>query len=226
MAEWVFTPKDTDRWATLNGTIAIAVYEAPHIQSEDGKQGWDVIRDEVADAKEGDIIAVEMNGSTEVPSDVFKDIKGKDITMKFDMGNGVVWSVNGKDVTAENIADIDWSVTISSAEKPINNIPVTVLNKVMGENYHIEINLSYSGEFGFKAYMITNLGAKNASLFANLYYYNAAKQEMEFICADEIAADGTTELAFTHASDDGGFLVLRLTKIFMQFIIYSSTDDS
>lgn len=42
---------------------------------------------------------------------------------------------------------------------------------------------------------------KNAGLFANLFYYNENAGELEFICADEIAEDGTAELTFTHASD-------------------------
>ena len=45
------------------------------------------------------------------------------------------------------------------------------------------------------------MDAKNAGLYANLFYYNEKTGELEFICADEIAADGTAELTFTHASD-------------------------
>ena len=34
-----------------------------------------------------------------------------------------------------------------------------------------------------------------------LYYYNESTGELEFICKDQIAEDGTVSLAFTHASD-------------------------
>ena len=34
-----------------------------------------------------------------------------------------------------------------------------------------------------------------------MYYYNEKTGELEFICADKIAEDGTAELTFTHASD-------------------------
>ena len=43
--------------------------------------------------------------------------------------------------------------------------------------------------------------AENAGLYANLFYFNEKTGELEFICYDEIAADGTAELTFTHASD-------------------------
>lgn len=46
-----------------------------------------------------------------------------------------------------------------------------------------------------------NVDAKNAGLYANLFYYNEKTGELEFICADEIAENGTAELTFTHASD-------------------------
>ncbi|MGN0328127.1 MAG: LPXTG cell wall anchor domain-containing protein [Lachnospira sp.] len=43
--------------------------------------------------------------------------------------------------------------------------------------------------------------ASNAGLYANLFYFNEKIGELEFICADEIATDGTAELIFTHASE-------------------------
>ena len=42
---------------------------------------------------------------------------------------------------------------------------------------------------------------ENAGLYANLFYYNAEKEELEFMCAGEIGADGNVNLPFEHASD-------------------------
>lgn len=44
-------------------------------------------------------------------------------------------------------------------------------------------------------------GKKNAGLYANLFYFNQQTGELEFICSDEIDAEGNTRLVFTHASD-------------------------
>ena len=128
-------------------------------------------------------------------------IKGKDIEVKFDLGDGIVWTVNGADITGTTLEDIDFAVTVNTEENPNQNIPVSVINKVTDEKSHVEISLAHDGEFGFTAVLTLNLNAENAGLFANLYYYNPTKQAMEFICTDEIAADGTTDLTFTHASD-------------------------
>ena len=145
---------------------------------------------------DGDTVTVDMNGAAVVPSDVLSEIKGKDITIVFDMGNGITWSVNGQSITGDAIGDIDFSVTTNT-----NSIPVDIINNITGERYSKQISLSYDGEFGFTAVLSINMEAENAGLFANLFYYNENNGEMEFICYDEIAADGTAELTFTHASD-------------------------
>ncbi|MGN0245626.1 MAG: hypothetical protein ACI4DK_06650, partial [Lachnospiraceae bacterium] len=168
----------------------------PYIKDDNGKEGWDVIKDEVDKTKDGDTVTVEMNGTSVVPGDVLDDIKGKDVTIVFDMGGGIAWSVNGKSITAESVSDIDFTVKADT-----NTIPVDIINNVTGERYSKQLSLSYDGEFGFTAVLSINMDAGNAGLYANLFYYNEKTGEMEFICYDEIAEDGTAELTFTHASD-------------------------
>ena len=168
----------------------------PFIKGEDGKIGWDVIRAEEEKAQEGSTINVDMNGSVVVPGDIFDSIKGKDITITFDMGNGIIWSVDGKCITADKAGDIDFSVKTG-----VNTVPVDIVNNVTGESYSIQISLAYEGEFGFTAVLSIGLGRENAGYTASLYYYNESTGELEFICSDEVAEDGTVSLAFTHASD-------------------------
>ena len=168
----------------------------PFIKGEDGKIGWGVIRAEEEKAQEGSTINVDMNGSTVVPGDIFDSIKGKDITITFDMGSGILWSVDGKSITTDKAGDIDFSVKTG-----VNTVPVDIINNVTGESYSIQISLAYEGEFGFTAVLSIGLGKENAGYTASLYYYNESTGELEFICKDQIAEDGTVSLAFTHASD-------------------------
>jgi len=176
----------------------------PFIKGEDGKIGWDVIRAEEEKAEEGSVINVDVNGSVVVPGDIFDSIRGKNITITFDMGGGIIWSVDGKSITTDKAGDTDFSV-----KKGVNTVPVDIVNNVTGENYSIQISLACEGEFGFTAVLSIDLGRENVGLTASLYYYNESTGELEFICADEVSADGTVSLAFTHASDyvivvDGG----------------------
>ena len=173
----------------------------PFIKDEDGKIGWNVIRAEEEKAEEGSIINVDMNGTRVVPGDIFDSIKGKDITITFDMGSGIIWSVDGKSITTDKAGDIDFSVKTET-----NAIPMDIINKclpsiVTGERYRIQISLAYEGQFGFTAVLFIGLGRENAGHTASLYYYNESTGELEFICANTVAEDGTVSLAFTHASD-------------------------
>lgn len=177
--------------------------EEPFIKGKADKEGWTKIKGDLVEEVEKltensdtKVVTVDMNGASVVPGNVLDTIKGKDITVIFDMDNGMTWSVDGKSITADSINDIDFSVATDS-----NAIPVDVINEVSGERYSMNLSLSYNGEFGFEAVLTVNMGKKNVGLFANLFYYNEKTGELEFICADEINADGNTELTFTHASE-------------------------
>ena len=171
----------------------------PFIKGEDGKEGWQVIESWTDEAKEGDTIHVDMNGTTTVPGEIFDSIKGRDVTVTFDLGGGISWTVNGLTVTAQKGKPIDFGVT-TGAEAG-KTIPVEVINNVTGERYSINLTLSYEGEFGFTAVLTVNMDAANAGLYANLFYYNPESGALEFICAGQIDAEGNTNLTFTHASD-------------------------
>ncbi len=171
----------------------------PFIKGEDGKEGWQVIESQTDGAKEGETIHVDMNGATTVPGTIFDSIRGRDITVTFDLGGGILWTVNGLDVTAQSAKDIDFGVTMG--EQAGRNIPVDVINNVTGERYSMNLTLAYEGEFGFTATLTVNMDAANAGLYANLFYYNSETEELEFMCAGKIDEAGNTELTFNHASD-------------------------
>ena len=176
--------------------IADTTAETP---ADKNDEKWEIIREELGDTNEGATVTVDMADTTVVPGTVFDDIKGKDITTIFVLENGITWSVNGKDITSEKVNDIDFGVKVGADAN--HTIPVEVINNVSGERSYTNISLAYEGEFGFKAVMALNMDAKNAGLFANLFYFNEQTNALEFICADEIAEDGTAELTFTHASE-------------------------
>ncbi len=165
----------------------------PKIKGENDKSGWNAIVQEVKAANDGDIITVDMNGTTELPKKILETIKGKDVDIVLDMGNGFTWTINGNDV--KKTQSVDMSVSKGA------KIPVRVLNKVTGENSYIVISLKHNGSFGFKAILTVELSKKNKGLYANLYYYNSKTKKTEFISSDKIGSDGKADFGFTHASD-------------------------
>ena len=169
-----------------------------YIKDDSGKEGWDVIKPQLEKAKSGETVTVAMNGTSVVPKTVIDSIKGKDTTLVLDMGNGLSWKINGKEIT-DAAGDIDFGVTIGADAG--KSIPVDVINKVSGERYSMNLSLAYDGEFGFTATLTVNMEPKNSGMYANLFYYNEQTGKLEFISAGQIDSDGNVELAFTHASD-------------------------
>ena len=170
----------------------------PFIRGEDGKDGWEVIKAETAARAEGERVTVDMNGASVVPGDVFDEIRGKNVTIEFDLGGGISWSVNGKSVS-DKVGDIDFRVTYG--EEASDAIPVDLINALTGERTSMNVTLAYEGRFGFEAVLRINVGAANQGLVANLFYYNESTRELEFISAGEVDAEGFAYLSFTHASD-------------------------
>ena len=170
----------------------------PFIRGEDGKEGWEVIKAETAARAEGERVTVDMNGASVVPGDVFDEIRGKNVTIEFDLGGGISWSVNGKSVS-DKVGDIDFRVTYG--EGASDAIPVDLINALTGERTSMNVTLAYEGRFGFEAVLRINVGAANQGLVANLFYYNESTRELEFISAGEVDAEGFAYLSFTHASD-------------------------
>ena len=172
---------------------------APFLRGENGKEGWEIITEAVTEAAKGDTVVVDMNGSSVVPGDVFDRIRGKDITVEFDLGNGILWKVNGQSVEKGNVGDIDF--TVRTGDDANDTIPVEIINNLTGERTYMNLSLAYEGEFGFEAILSLNVGAANAGLYANLFYYNESTKELEYLCTGEIGQDGSAELTFTHASE-------------------------
>ena len=166
--------------------------------TDSSKSGWEAVTSQIDSAKDGDTVTVEMNGATTVPSGVFEHLKDRDVKVLFNMGNGITWTVNGRDVT-EIKGDINLGVTFGGEAG--KTIPVDVVNSVTGEHYSVNLTLAYNGEFGFTATLTLNMKAENAGKYANLFYYNPTDNKLEFVSFGQVGNDGNVTFTFTHASD-------------------------
>ena len=184
--------------AAKPATTLVPDTKMPYLKNDTGKDSWELIAEQLENAPDSDVIDVEMNGTTTVPGDIFDTIKGRDVTVAFHMGDGITWTVNGRDVTAAG-KNINLGVVFGGEAG--KTIPVEIINNVTGERDSVNLTLAYDGEFGFRATLTVNMDKKNAGLFANLFYYNEQSGELEFICAGEIDSQGEVGLTFTHASD-------------------------
>ena len=195
-----------------SGSSGSSGTKQPALKDSSGREGWDVIRAEAektALAPEGGTVAVDMNGAVSVPGSIFAAVKGKDVTVSFDMGGGITWSVNGKDITAEPHGDTDFSVKADAG-----TIPKELAAEKAGGLAHLEFSLAHEGTFGFTATLSIQIKSSGGGIaigsgpadaytgmYANLFYYSPQSRILEFICAGKIGEDGTAHLPFAHASD-------------------------
>ena len=158
--------------------------------------GWTDIREEIGSAEDGDTVTIDMNGETEVPAEIFGEIAGKDITVELDMGGGVTWTVDGRDVPEDvSLSDLDLGVDMDTS-----GISVDVINTVTGEYGAVQVSLEHDGAFGFALTLTAPLGRENAGYWANLYHYDEGEETLTFETSARIAADGSAALRMTHAS--------------------------
>lgn len=167
----------------------------PKIEGGNGASGWSNIASEISKTPEGGSVTVDMAGTTTVPKSVLEAVKGKDVDLVLDMGEGIKWTINGKDVDSVS-GNIDLGVTVGTS-----GIPVDVINNVTGERYNMVISLAHSGAFGFTATLTVNMRKQDAGLIANLFYYNPTTKALEFVSSGKIKDDGSVDLEFGHASD-------------------------
>ena len=178
-------------------------YDSPYIPptKPDGpstgtSDGWEDIVDELADAEDGDTITIDMNGETEVPGEIFEEVAGKDVTVEFELEDGISWTVNGQDIpTGTDFTDLNLGVDLGT-----KGIAVDVINTVTGELGSVQITLAHDGEFGFALTLTAPLGKENAGYWANLYHYNEVGKTLDFETSAQVASDGTASLRMTHAS--------------------------
>ena len=180
--------------ASSDGTYTGNTPTLPKEPTIDGGKGWEDITDKVQDAKDGEKITIDMGGTTEVPGDFLDALSGKDINVTFDMGNGMSWAVNGRDVPASSGA-LNLGVALGGT-----TIPASVTN-IDGSIGTVQLSLSHDGAFPFQLTFSVKLDKVNAGYFANLYFYNETTKALEFRQAVTVGADGKTEFVFDHASE-------------------------
>lgn len=187
--------------------IPVIVLEGTTVQDNvvtiTASSDWNTVEDAVELVPTGAQIEVTMDSTGELPASTLTAIKGKDVDLVIDMGNGIKWSVNGTDVTSPKAVDL--RLTTGG-----NAIPSDLVKKVAGaDSKTMQMSLNYDGDFGFKATLSVTLGAENNGLWANLFYHNPEKG-LEFMGASKIT-DGMADMLFTHASD---YVIVMDTKAY------------
>lgn len=137
------------------------------------------------------VLEVELGKYQTLTKDIAEAIQGKNVTLRMEQKNGIVWEINGMDV--EEPGEVSMLVTLDSKA-----IPEEALKIFDGVGEITQMSLEHEGDFGFKATMKYPAGKKNDGRYANLFHYNDGA--FEFVSSSRVA-DGVAEFVFTHASD-------------------------
>lgn len=154
----------------------------------------DSVVQEIKGASTGSTVQVDMGNATVLSKKILEAAKGQDVNIQLNMGS-YTWTINGKDIKASDLKDIDMKVTMNT-----DAIPSSVVKKLAGDNPTMQLSLAHEGDFGFQAKLTLNVGSQYAGKFGNLYYYDS-DGKLVYINSGKVAESGNVSLTFSHASD-------------------------
>ena len=149
--------------------------------------------------KANEAIVLDMSDNTKIYAQTLEKIKENDTKIELTMNDTVTWSIDGGSIVSDSLEDIDFKVTVGDSQ-----IPEEKKSELTeGEEKVVELSLAHDGEFGFDAVLTVDLNSVEAlpGQYANLFYYNEANEQFEFMCAAPVNEDGKAAFTFKHASD-------------------------
>lgn len=170
------------------------VPETPEDTSRLPEELENVVVQEITAAQPGQTVTVDMQSASVVTKEMLGAAKGKDVNIQLNLG-GYSWTINGKDILASDLSDIDLEVKQNTGA-----IPSRVIQSMAGDNPVQQLSLTHNGDFGFRASLTINVGSENSGKYGNLYYYDSTGK-MVFMNAGVIDANGNVTLSFSHASE-------------------------
>ena len=211
----------------VSGTLIIQKSSSPSggigtpvIQGESEIIGWDGVVGEIESiieaAKEEDptpVVTIDMNGSTVVVKELFDAIRGERIIIRFLYDNGVVWSIDGRDVDLiDKAKDVDLGVSIggsTGSEIPVSAIRSVMTNATKGT---VRMAINHDGFLGFAGTLSVNVAKATGEsvtsrsisrlygMVANLYHFNPSSGKLDFRCFDYIDESGNADFQMSSAS--------------------------
>ena len=154
----------------------------------------DSVVQEIEGTSASSTVQVDMGNATVLSKEILEAAKGKDVNIQLNMGS-YTWTINGKDIKASDLKDIDMKVTMNT-----DAIPSSVVKKLAGDDPTMQLSLAHEGDFGFQAKLTLNVGSQYAGKFGNLYYYDS-DGKLVYINSGKVAESGNVSLTFSHASD-------------------------
>lgn len=173
----------------------------PEQPSESGDEGTvlpddstDKAVQEIENSKAGGSVTVDMGAATVVPKKVLETAKGKDVDIVLQM-DGYTWTINGKNITASDLKDINLEV-----KEDVKVIDQNIVDQLANGRPVKQISLVYDGEFGFTAELRIYVGTDYEEQYGNLFWCQNGKY-FTYIDSGKIDETGYASFTMNHASD-------------------------
>ncbi len=165
------------------------------------KKGWKSIATYLKKVSAGSSATIDMNKETVIPSEVTAAIKGRNVTLKFVLDNGVTFTVNGKDVTTAKDVDIDTTYNTRSISKNLIKAAYKKNDAVSSAQLSID-----AGTLGFNSDLTVKFSSKRGGYKAKLYRYNASKNSLSLV--DTATIGSTGKCNFDNVTKGGEFVIV------------------
>ena len=211
----------------VNGTLTVqrgsgtsGGIGTPVIPGDSEIKGWDNVIKEVeaelsAASEEGliPVVTIDMNGSTVVVKELIEAIRGERIIIRLLYDNGVIWTIDGRDVDLiDKAKDVDLGVSIGGYTG--SNIPVSAIRSVMtnATKGTVRMEINHDGFLGFEATLSINVAKATGEsvtsrsisrlygMVANLYCFDPSTEKLKFKTSGYIDESGTADFVMSHAS--------------------------
>ncbi len=184
--------KDDDTTSSKNDSTTASI---------GNRKGWTAVAKYLGSLKNGSSVSVSMNYETSIPSSVTSAIYGKNITVKFVLKNGVVFAINGKNLSTTSSIDIDTTYNT-------NMVPTKLVKAAYKKNDAVsnaQITIS-GGSFGVEADVTVKFSTKRAGCTAKLYRYNSAKETLSLVDTAKVQSNG--KCTFGDVDKGGNFVII------------------
>ena len=167
--------------------------------SSDGTaSGWTAITADISQVSEGSTVAVDMNGTTDVPAAVIAAIGESGAVVTFVVDDTYSWTIDGSQISG-TVSSVSLAVSEATVSDDALDIPA-----IEGSISTAAFTLS-GVDFGINPTLTASLGASAADKFVNLYKLNAATGELEFVAVTKADAEGN---AVVPVESDGTYVIV------------------
>lgn len=163
--------------------------------------GWTTVNKVINSARSGATYAVEMNTETEIPEDVLKTLKGKNVNIQFKFSNGAYITLNGNDITSTTA----FSPFIKYGQ---TSIPSSLKKKAVKANSGVTSSqfTVNGGSFGAEASVTVKFNSRRAGCSAKLYRYNASANTLSLVSRSAVQSSGYC--TFDDVKQGGEYIVV------------------